>query len=265
MVKNIQKILHKSIVVLGVFPVITGFLTTSDNKKIAYDHYQNGHEHVVIIAHGFFNSKQALLIKELAASLQDDYDVITFDFRGHGKSSGLFSWTSKEAADLEAILEYASAKYNKIGIIAFSLGAAISIEVTAKSNIVDSFIAVSAPTDFQKIEFRIRDLDTEQDIFYNLKKGRIGKGVRPGPFWLKKPKPIELVGKIKCPILYIHGDNDWVINYKHSLLLFGRTHARKDIKIIKNGPHAEYLIRKNKKEVVSLIKVWFRKTLTEVH
>jgi len=237
--------------------IFSGSLLTSDKQKISYKHYKRGFGTVIIIAHGFFNSKDAVLLMQLKDALIDCYDVIMFDFRGHGKSSGLFSWGSKEGLDLEEILNYARKQYSKIDLVGFSLGAAISISVLAKKDIVDSFVAISTPTEFEKIDYRFWNLDLKNDIFYNLSKGRVGKGVHPGPFWLKKPKPIDLVDKIKCPILYIHGDKDWVIGYKHSQKLYEKTKSKKDIKIIKSGLHAEYLFRKNPQEAIKLIKHWF--------
>lgn len=238
-----------------------GILITEDKHKIAYRRYEGGHDKAVIIAHGFFVSKDAFLLKNLKDSLIDDYDVIMFDFRGHGKSSGLFSWTSKEDLDLKAVLDYARKSYKKIGLIGFSLGAAISINVLAKNNSVDSFISISGPSEFEKIEFSIWNLDVENDIFYNLGIGRAGKGVRPGAFWLKKQKPIESVEKIKCPVCYIHGDRDWVVGFVHSERLYEKTKTKKQITIIKGGFHAEYLLRKESQKIVKLIKQWFKETM----
>ena len=242
--------------------VKTFSLTTSDGHQIWFDHYQKGFGKVVIIAHGFFNSKDALLLKELGRELEEQYDVLIMDFRGHGKSDGLFYWTSREYLDLSAIVQYAQKQYKKIGVIGFSLGAATSIITASKIDGIDTIIAVSGPTEFEKVEYHFWELDIENDIVYSLiGKGRTGKGVRPGPFWLKKDKPINSIAKIKCPVFYIHGEADWLIKPWHSEELYKRTPTRKRLAIIKNGPHAEYLIRKNKEETVALIKDWLHLTM----
>ena len=242
--------------------IVSNSLLTTDHHIIHYDLYLQGHNSVVIIAHGFFNSKDAILLKELGRSLEDQYDVIIMDFRGHGKSKGLFYWTSKEYSDLEAVLNFAKQKYERIGVIGFSLGAATSIIVASRVDFINSLVSVSAPTEFEKIEYRFWELDIENDIFYSLiGEGRIGKGVRPGPFWLKKERPIDCVDKIQTPTLFIHGDKDWLIYPSHSEDLYQKARCLKKLAIIKNGPHAEYLIRKNKQEIFYLIKDWFKKTL----
>jgi len=60
--------------------LLSGILITSDNQKIAYDNYNNGHKEVIIIAHGFYNSKDAVLLQQLKDNLIDSYDVAMFDF-----------------------------------------------------------------------------------------------------------------------------------------------------------------------------------------
>lgn len=93
--------------------VLSGTLLTVDHQRIAYRHYNGGHDKLIIIAHGFYNSKDAVILKKLVESLYDEYDVFMFDFRGHGKSSGLYTWTSKEGRDLKAVLDYVDEKYKK--------------------------------------------------------------------------------------------------------------------------------------------------------
>lgn len=241
---------------------MTGILLTVDRQQIHYDHYKNGFDKVVIVVHGFFNSKDAVLLKELSVELSADYDVLIFDFRGHGKSSGLFYWTTQEYRDLEAVLEYAKGQYRKIGVIGFSLGAATSLITAARSRDMDSLVSVSAPVDFLKIEYCFWRLDPYRDIYYNIAgEGRIGKGIRPGPFWEKKERPIDIAGKIKIPVFYIHGQSDWLIKPWHSQELYKNTQSPKKLAIIENGPHAEYLILTHKEKTVRLIRDWFKQTL----
>lgn len=242
---------------------ISGFVTTSDKERISYSHYKAGHREAVVIAPGFFVSKESVLLNSLKDSLIKDFDVIMFDFRGHGKSSGLFSWTSKEANDLEAILDNAAKQYPKVGLIGFSLGAVTSINVVSKTNKVSSLVAVSAPASFEKIDFRLWELDPDNDIVYNLGEGGKGKGVRPGAFWLDKTRPIDVIGRIKVPVLFVTGDKDWVVSHKHSQEMFERAKCRKDLKIIKGGPHAEYLMRRHSKELMGSIIKWLDATLKE--
>jgi len=59
---------------------------TEDGKRIAFFHIKAGFSKVVIIAHGFYTNKDTVLFRGIADAFSKEYDVIAFDFRGHGKS-----------------------------------------------------------------------------------------------------------------------------------------------------------------------------------
>lgn len=243
--------------------VVNLYVISEDGQKVFLDHYKNGHDKAVIIAPGFFNSKSAVLLKELAGILSEKYDAAVMDFRGHGQSPGLFYWTAKEYLDLKAVIVYLRKQYSAVGLIGFSLGAATSI-ITASMPDVDvkTVVAVSPPTEFEKIEYRFWELEPDHDIFYNLVgEGRYGKGVRPGPFWLKKDKPIHCITKVKAPILFLHGTKDWLIKPEHSAQLYEAAKSKKKLIMVKGGPHAEYLILKNREATVKPILEWLEETL----
>jgi pimeloyl-ACP methyl ester carboxylesterase len=172
---------------------------------------------------------------------------------------------SKEEEDLRTVLRHLQGRYSTIGLIAFSLGASISINVLADTYIVDSLISVSACSDFKKIDYRFWELDWENDLVYTLftKEGRKGKGIRPGPFWFKKNKPIERIKEIRTPVLFIHGEQDWVIKPWHSKVLYEQTPCKRALEIIPAGHHAEYLMRTSAHEMMRLIKKWFQETTGE--
>ena len=245
--------------------VVTNTLVTPDKQKIAYRHYKGGHDKAIIIAHGFYNSKDAGILKKLAESIYDEYDVFMFDFRGHGKSRGLYTWTSKEGRDLEAVLDYIDGKHKKVGILAFSFGGSVAINTLAHDTRVNSLICVSSASDPYKTDYQFWKLDLKGDLSYTLftLEGLKGRGFRPGPFWLKKDKPIDNVAKIQIPILYIHGEKDWVIKPWHSQALYDKTQSKKKLVIIKNGPHAEYLARDYFEQFMTEVKIWFKETLFE--
>ncbi len=246
------------------FSLKTGYLETEDKQQIHYNQYKNGHKKVLILVHGFYNSKEAVLFIKMAQDLSGEYDVIVFDMRGHGLSSGLFTWTTHSDKDLESVLEYASKQYEKIGVIGFSLGAATSIITTAKSDLVDSLISVSSPTEFSKIDGEFWTMGVEENIAYNVfGEGRIGKGVRPGFLWLKKTKPINVVDQIKVPILFVHGKKDWLINPWHSQELYAKAKSKKGLKLITEGTHAEYIYRRDSEGTIKIFKDWFKDTLND--
>ena len=243
--------------------VLSGYLLTADQTKIQYTHYKSGHNQVIIVAHGFFNNKQVFLMKNLAESLNERFDVISFDFRGHGKSSGLFEWTSREQQDLEAILKYAKEqKYERIGVLGFSLGAAVALISASQNRDIQSVMAVSAPCDFWQIDYHFWEPDMFADLKLNIGNKGIGKGVRPGNPFANKIRPFDIVGKISpTPVLFVHGAKDWLIKPSHSEKLFKQAKDSKRLVIIPGAGHAERIFDTHSKEFLRLCLEWFEETL----
>jgi alpha/beta superfamily hydrolase len=189
--------------------------------------------------------------------------VIIFDFRGHGKSGGKFTWGSRETMDMAAIMNYASSGgYSHIGILAFSLGAAAAINSASGRNDIDSMILVSCPSSFEAIDYHFWEPEMLSDLKDNMECKWEGKGVRSGNPFLAKDKPVNSVKSLKnIPILFIHGDNDWVVKERHSKKLYEAANTYKRIEIVKGGLHAERLIQLHTEMMARLISEWFSETM----
>lgn len=238
-------------------------LRTKDSVDIAYEHFKRGSDTVVVVCPGFFNSKKNRWMRRIADAVSAKYDTIIFDFRGHGDSGGKFSWSAKEHLDLDAVLNYAkSCGYKRMGILAFSLGAAASVIVAGKRDDIDSIVLVSCPMSFWKINYHFWEPEMLSDLKDNIECGWEGKGARVASVLMRKPKPIEYIKKIKdTPVFFIHGDSDWIIKDSHSRKLYAAAKTHKRLEIIKNGLHAERLIQKYPEKMRSLIGSWFAETL----
>ena len=239
------------------------YVMTEDGKRIAFFHIKNGFSKVVIIAHGFYNNKDTVLFRKIADAFSKEYDVIVFDFRGHGKSSDVFTWTACEQKDLRAITAYAKENnYAKIGVIGFSLGAAIALIEASFHNNIDSVIAVSPPKDLGSINYHFWEKDMWKDLALNLGiKGR-GKGIRSGSLSLQKIRPRDIVDKISpTPVLFLHGEKDWLVKLSHSQLLFNKAKSPKALMIIKDGGHAERMFDAFPDQFMKICLDRFRETL----
>lgn len=240
-----------------------GTILTSDNVIIAYDHYRNGFDSVVIVVPGFYNSKENRWMKKTAELLSSAHDVIVFDMRGHGASGGAFVWSSRETADVNAVIDYAkSLGYKNIGMLAYSLGAAASVDAVAKRDTVESMVLISCPSSFEAIDYHFWEPGMFLDLFDNIACGWHGKGARCGNPFLYKERPIDLIGRIKnTSILFIHGDRDWIVKPRHSQKLYDAASCPKKIEIIKGGLHAERLVQCRYELMKQMILDWFSQTL----
>jgi len=243
--------------------IVSKTIKTDDKHRIVFDHYSTQRDTVVILAHGFYNNKDAFLFKKIAEDFSEKYDVLCFDFRGHGKSSGRFTWTARETSDLSSIIDYAQSKgYCRIGLVGFSLGAAVAIIEVAVNKRVNSLICVSAPENVWKINFHFWEKEMINDLILNLGEKGKGKFIRFGNPFLKKINPIDVVDKVSpVPVLFIHGQKDWLIKKSHSEKLFGKAFFPKKIKIFKNAGHAEKIFDKFAEEFKEECFSWLDETL----
>ncbi len=243
---------------LPISPIFTEiFLKTEDNIKIAINHYDNTRDFVVIIAHGWYMCKDSTVFKAISEDFFKNYDVITMDFRGHGKSSGFFTFTAKEIIDMKTVINYAKQRYSRIGLIGFSLGAAVSIIHAAKNNDINSLIAVSAPVSFNKIE---NHFFKKEAFIPSMKKFELWRSfsVRPGNILLKKINPIDVINEIKCaPVLFITGENDPTIHPWHSKRLYEKAQEKKSLSIFQDCFHAEDLYIKSQERFMNICNSWF--------
>ncbi|NQU94688.1 MAG: alpha/beta fold hydrolase [Candidatus Omnitrophica bacterium] len=241
----------------------SGTLYTEDNITIAYEQYKNEFDSVIVVCPGFYNSMENRWMRKTVDLLLSEHDVIIFDLRGHGKSTGKYSWGAREHLDINAILDYAKLEgYKKIGILAFSLGAASSINAVSERDDVDSMILISCPSSFKGVNFHFWEPGMLSDLKDNIDCKWEGKGARVDHIFLPKKKPIDTITLVKrTPMFFIHGDKDWIIKDYHSETLYNAAPTYKKIEIIENGLHAERLVQFYPDKLRKLILDWFDETL----
>lgn len=232
------------------------YLITCDNVKIAINHYKKATEQIVIIAPGWTMSKDSLFISEIAKLFAKFLDVISLDFRGHGKSSGIFTFTDKEFNDLEAVISYAKKNYSKVHLLGFSLGGATSIIHSSANNKIDKLITVSAPHSFKKINHYIWLKDFIKNPFKKYEIKRWMK-VRPNPIIIEKTRPIDIVDKICVPTLFIAGGSDTITNPDDTKSLFEKANCAKRFELFENCNHAEDIIYQEKEKLINTCLDWF--------
>ena len=235
-------------------------VSAADGVRISFELYRElGGDALLIICPGFFQSKETPTFRRLAAILSRDCDTACMDFRGHGRSSGGFTFSAREQQDLNAVLDWAGQRYARIGLMGFSLGAATSINVASRRKGIRGLVAVSVPTAFEKIEFRFW---TPQAIRTGLRGMERGAGFRPGNPLSKKERPIDRVKKIApVPFLFIHGTADRTVLHRHSEHLYRAAGEPKKLVLIKGGGHAEELFRREPQRFLPPVRDWLRETL----
>src|SRR3989338_8018385 len=121
------------------------FLRTDTGLKISIWHTGVSKGRVIIIAPGFFQSKETSTFKKIVREFENNFDVIAMDFRGHGKSGGLYTFSALEKEDLKVVVDYAREHYKKVGVLGFSYGGSTAIIEEAEYKNIDSIVCVGSP------------------------------------------------------------------------------------------------------------------------
>ena len=233
------------------------FVKTIDNVKIALNLYDSAHKTVVIICPGWFMTKDSKSFSDLASKLSGWHDVISMDFRGHGKSGGFYTFTEKEVRDLKAVVDFAKANYEKVYLMGFSLGGALVILHGALVGDVDKIIAVSAPSDFDKIENKMWHPNAWIPTFKKFEPKR-WVSVRPSAKIGKKDKPVNVVDMIKVPTLFVAGERDVTVYPWHTELLYEKAVCEKRYELFKDCIHAEDIFIKEPEKFINLCLDWLK-------
>lgn len=226
-------------------------LKTPDNIKIELNHFKTGHNAVVILIHGWFMTKDSKSFSNLAHALSTDFDVISFDCRGHGKSSGFYTFTTKETIDVKTVVDYAKCEYEKIYLMGFSLGGALALIQGALEKDVDKVIAVSAPYSFEKIENQMWKKEAWGETFRKFEPLR-WLSIRPSLIIRPKIRPIDIVDKITVPTLFIAGEKDPTVHPWHTKSLYKKANCTKQYELFKNCSHAEDLFDHEPKKFLKI-------------
>jgi len=235
--------------------------TTRDGVGISCELYRGAdRQAVVIVCPGFFQSKQTATFQRLARALAERWDVLAMDFRGHGRSGGVYTFSAQEGADLEAVLRWAAGRYQRLGILAFSLGAAVAINTLSRQAArVRSLIAVSGPSVFEEIEFQFW---TPEAMRTGLAGCEPGAGCRPGNPLMQKERPVDSVRRLAVPVLFLHGVRDAIVGAAHSQRLYAAAPEPKQLELIDGSSHAEALFRDDPQGFLRLVEPWLTETLT---
>lgn len=233
-------------------------LNTNDNIKIAANHYENGYNEVIIICPGWFMTKDSAAFKAMSEEFAKSMDVIAMDFRGHGKSGGFYTFTSKETLDLKAVVDFARKKYQKINLLGFSLGGALVVIHSAVEQNIDKVISVSAPVDFYKIENHMWHPDAWVPTLFRKLEPKRWLTVRPDLIIRKKIKPVDVVDKVGCPMLFIAGEKDPTVFSWHTKTLYDKAVCKKKYELFQNCRHAEDLFMDEKDKFMSLCLDWLK-------
>lgn len=207
----------------------------------------------VVLAHGFTGAVDRPALRRAAdvfAQVDGVGGVVTFSFRGHGRSGGASTVGDREVLDVEAAVRWArQIGHVRVATVGFSLGGSVVLRHAAGAgdsdavNPVDAVVAVSAPARWhyrgtapmRRVNWTITRPVGRLVARYGLRTRIHGAGWDPVP-----PSPVEVVHRIApTPLLIVHGDQDGYFPLDHPLSLERAAAGSAELWIERGFGHAE--------------------------
>ncbi|WP_329176171.1 alpha/beta hydrolase [Streptomyces sp. NBC_01477] len=196
-------------------------LLTSDGVPVEAEHLAGaggGRDLAIVVAHGFSGALERPAVRRAAAALRGSGGVLTFSFRGHGRSGGHSTVGDREVLDLDAVVGWARRLgYARVAAVGFSMGASVVLrhagaDPEAGLYGVDAVVSVSSPARwYYRGTAPMRRLHWAVTRPAGRLVSRVGLGTRIHPRrWDPVPRsPVESVPFIvPTPLLIVHGDRD---------------------------------------------------------
>ncbi|WP_225848009.1 alpha/beta hydrolase [Streptomyces sp. HPF1205] len=229
-------------------------LLTSDGVPIEAEHRpaQDDSGHLaIVVAHGFTGALDRPAIRAVARRMSGFGAVVTFSFRGHGRSGGRSTVGDREVLDLDAAVVWArSLGYTRVATLGFSMGGSVVLRHAGRTGPVaprartDAVVAVSSPARwYYRGTAPMRRLHWVVTRPAGRLVSRVGLRTRVhSREWDPVPlSPVESVPHIApTPLLVVHGDRDGYFPLDHPLSLFDAADpATSDLWIERGFGHAE--------------------------
>lgn len=196
----------------------------------------------IVLCHGYNGSLDADL-KYVPFLHRAGYHVLTFDFRGHGRSEG--DWVSLgfwERSDLLGAVDWLLDQgIRRVGVWGFSMGAAVAISAATEQPAISVVVADGAFSRLQSIvEGRLRERYSPGPLT-----GPLAWAIIQAAGWrvagdLPKAEPRRAVGRLApCALLLIHGALDTYVPLDDIRELYRVARPPKSLWIIPEAGHRE--------------------------
>lgn len=201
-----------------------------------------------VVAHGFTGSWQRPSVWRIANRLTRFGGVVSFDFRGHGRSGGRSTLGDRETRDLGVAVAWArELGAQRVAAVGFSMGASVVLRyagLTGEADGLAAVVSVSGPGRWYyrgttpmrwvhwAVQYRIGRLVTRTVLQTRVHHAR----------WNPVPlPPAEAAAMISpVPLLVVHGDRDAYLPVDHARQIYAAAREPKELWILEGFGHAEH-------------------------
>ncbi|WP_241968047.1 alpha/beta fold hydrolase [Streptomyces sp. ICBB 8177] len=207
----------------------------------------------IVVAHGFTGALERPAVRRAAREFTRYAGVVTFSFRGHGRSGGRSTVGDREVYDLDAAVRWArSLGYRRVATVGFSMGGSVVLRQAGRAAGLpgadagtrpDAVVAVSSPARWyyrgtapmRRLHWMVTRPVGRAVSRYGLKTRIHSEDWNPVP-----PSPVEAAPLIApTPLLIVHGDRDAYFPLDHPLSIARAAGDGAELWIERGFGHAE--------------------------
>ncbi|MFD5233066.1 alpha/beta hydrolase [Streptomyces qaidamensis] len=201
---------------------------------------------VFVVAHGFTGAVDRPHVRRIAAAFARYGGVVTFSFRGHGRSGGHSTVGDREVLDLTAAVAWARGHgHARVVTVGFSMGGSVVLRHAAlHPRQTDAVVSVSSPARwYYRGTAPMRRLHWLVTRREGRVVGRYGFRTRiHHRDWDPVPlSPVEAARRIApTPLLIVHGDADGYFPVDHPRMLAAAAGDQGELWLEPGMGHAEH-------------------------
>jgi pimeloyl-ACP methyl ester carboxylesterase len=229
-------------------------LRTADGETLAVSFTRGPGSICVVLAHGFSGSIDKPPVRRIAAGLAEHASVLSYDARGHGRSTGLTTLGDREVLDVDtAVCAARALGFERVVTCGWSMGGSTVLRHAALRGASigdhpvtcapDAVVSVSATSRwFVRDTVPMRRLHRVVETRSGRAFARRVMRTRISPHgWDPLPlSPVECVAQVApIPLLVVHGDRDGYFPVSHAHALVEAAGAPVELWVEEGFAHAE--------------------------
>ena len=167
----------------------------------------------ILLAHGFGANRRKPAYARLAEGLARTAPVLSLDLRGHGGSGGASTFGDREHADVAAGIRWLEGSgYDRVVLVGLSMGATAVLGAAVDAPNIAGLVLISAPARFRD-PAPVGPLQRLERLWHRPMRraalaAALGVRLAPPSAWAATATPVELVARLGCPLLVVHGRDD---------------------------------------------------------
>jgi alpha-beta hydrolase superfamily lysophospholipase len=199
---------------------------TEDEVRLAARWFRAEHATgAVVLVHGFGAHRRDATVEAAAEAIaREQFDVLTYDSRGHGESEGLCTLGDLERYDVAAAVALAAQEHDAVFVVGASMGSIAALRFASCGSPLakglSGVVSVSGPARWSVPRTAATALAA---LVTQTPPGRSAArrflNVRLARGWDRPSPPAALVEQIEVPLAIVHGHADRFIRSREAVEL----------------------------------------------